>query len=160
MTGAVNSRRLDNPIRLTLASELGDALDGAWWPHSSSVARELPHLIDVLEKPLGQVEDIDVNWSALASMPNLDSLSWRGNSVVSLRETRHQRVMTFTGRRARARLLVVPWRTSTALAVMLLRRAARLPILSTHLDTDAFRTADGIVRAACNQNQPTAAGSG
>lgn len=137
------------PIRLTLAPQLGNALDGAWWPHSSSVARELPGLIGVLEKPLGHVDDINVNWSSLAGVPNLDSLNWRGNSVVSVRETRQQRVMCFSGTRATARLLVVPWRTSTALAVMLLRRAARLPIMSAHLDTEAFRAADVIVRAAC-----------
>jgi uncharacterized protein DUF5994 len=148
MTAATKRRRLENPIRVTLATPLGDALDGAWWPHTSSIARELRDLIDVLERPLGQVVDIDVNWSSLAGLPNLDSLNWRGNAVVSVNETRHQRVMTLTGRRARARLLVVPWWASTALAVMLLRRAARLPIQSIHQDTEAFRVAENIIRAA------------
>ena len=56
--------------------------------------------------------------------------------------------MTLTGTRAQANLLVVPWRTSTALAVMVLRQAAALPILPMHLGTPACRTADDIVRAA------------
>ncbi|RDH76849.1 hypothetical protein DVS77_18580 [Mycolicibacterium moriokaense] len=150
-------KRLDTPIRVTLASELGDTLDGAWWPHSSTIGRELPGLVDVLEKPLGHVVDIDVNWSTLSGLPNLDSLNWRGNAVVSVADTRRQRVMTLTGSRATARLLVVPWRTSTALAVMLLRRAARLPIMSAHRDTVAFQVADGIVRAACANSLESAA---
>lgn len=140
------SRRPNYPIRLTLASELGDPLDGAWWPHSSSIARELPDLIDLLNQPLGDIVDIGVNWSSLAGLPNLDSMNWRGNSVVSVGDTRRQRVMTLTGSRATARLLIVPWRTSTALAVMLLRQAARLPIQSIHRETDAFQIADGILR--------------
>jgi hypothetical protein len=149
VTSTVNGRRVDGPLRLTLASELGDALDGAWWPHTASVARELPELIDAVEPALGQIVDIDVNWSSLAGMPNLDSLNWRGNAAVLGAETRHQRVMTLTGSRARARILVVPPRTSTALAVMLLRRAARLPIVTSHQHTEAFRIADVFVRSVC-----------
>jgi Family of unknown function (DUF5994) len=149
-------RRANQQIRLTLATELGDPIDGGWWPTTSSIARELPGLINVLEKPLGHVVDISVNWSSLSGLANLDSLNWRGNSVVSIGCTRRQRVMTLTGSRATARLLVVPWRTSTALAVMLLRQAARLPIQAIHRDTDAFRVADGIVRAACAED-PSAA---
>ena len=52
------------------------------------------------------------------------------------------------GSQARANLLVVPCRTTTALAVMVLRQAAGLPILSSHLDTPAYRAANDIVSAA------------
>ena len=45
-------------------------------------------------------------------------------------------------------LLVVPCTTSAALAVMILRHAARLPIEPFHVDTEAFKTAEGIVTAA------------
>jgi hypothetical protein len=135
-----------------LATELGSGLDGGWWPYTASVARELPELIETLQRPLGDVVDICVNWSSLAGVPDLDSLFHRGNAVVPGQDARRmQRIITVTGDRATARLLVVPWRTSTALAVMLLRRAARLPIMSDHVHTDAFRIADGIVRAACGQ---------
>jgi len=147
---------LGGTTRLTLAPKLGNALDGAWWPHTSSVARELPDLIDALKRPLGRVVNIDVNWSALAGLPNLDALNWRGHAAVLGRDARHQRVMTLTGRRARARLLVVPSHTSTALAVMLLRRAARLPILYIHQNTDAFRVADGLIRAVRAADASTA----
>lgn len=148
MSSALNGRNLAEPTRLTLVSELGGGLDGGWWPYTSSVAQELPGLIEALEQPLGHIVDIGVNWSTLDGVPDLDSLAHRGNAALPGRNTRPQRVMTVTGSRAHARLLVVPCRTSTALAVMLLRRAARLPILSVHRDTEAFRIADDIVCAA------------
>jgi uncharacterized protein DUF5994 len=158
MTATLGGCHLATPTRVALASELGEALDGAWWPHASSIGRELPHLIEALKRPLGPIVDIGVNWSSLAGMPNLDSMNWRGNSLMSINEARRQRVITLTGRRATTRLLLVPPRTSTALAVMLLRRAARLPILSAHRDTEAFRIADEIVRTACSA-KPTDATS-
>jgi Family of unknown function (DUF5994) len=147
-TTAITVRRMAGPVRLTLASELGGDLDGAWWPRTASVARELPELIDALRKRLGQIIDIAVNWSSLDGVPDLDSLNRHGVAAVPGWVPPHQRVMTITGSRARANLLVVPCRTTTALAVMVLRQAAALPILPVHLDTQAFRTADGIVRAA------------
>jgi hypothetical protein len=141
-------RRLASPIRLTLASELGDDLNGAWWPHTASIARELPELIDALRDSLGQVVDIGVNWSAFEGALDLDSLTRRGADAIPGWKARHQRVMTVTGSHARANLLVVPAQTTTALAVMVLRQAAALPILPQHLDTPAYRAADDIVRAA------------
>ena len=48
----LNRRQLSGRTRLTLVSELGGALDGAWWPYTSSVAKELPELIEALERPL------------------------------------------------------------------------------------------------------------
>jgi hypothetical protein len=152
MTAA--GHRLVSPARVTLASELGEALDGAWWPHAAAVGRELPDLVDALKAPLGDIVDIGVNWSSLAGMPNLDSMDWRGNSLLSIRDGRRQRIVTLTGSRARTQLLLIPPRTSTALAVMLLRCAARLPILSIHRETQAFRIADEIIRAACRDRQP------
>ena len=143
-----NRRQPSGQIRLTLVSELGGALDGGWWPYTSSVAKELPELIEALERPLGEIIDIGVNWSPLEGVPDLDSLNYRGNAAVRSRNTRPQRVITVTGSRACARLLVVPCQTSTALAVMLLRRAAGLAVFSVHRDTDAFRTAEDIVLAA------------
>ena len=72
---ALHDRRSASPIRLTLASQLGGDLDGAWWPQTPSEARELPDLIDALREPLGEVIDIAVNWSPLDGVPDLDSLS-------------------------------------------------------------------------------------
>ena len=146
---APDRRRLASPTRVTLASVLGDDdLDGAWWPHTASVARELPELIDALCERLGPIIDIGVNWSAFDGVLDLDSLTRRGIDAIPGWKARHQRVMTVTGSYARANLLVVPCRTTTALAVMVLRQAAGLPILPSHMDTPAYRAADDIVRAA------------
>jgi Family of unknown function (DUF5994) len=148
---------LSSPVRFTLASELGDGLDGAWWPHTASIARELPDLIDALRDPLGQILDIGLNWSPLEGVPDLDLLNRRGVAATPGRETRRFRIMTVTGSEARADLLVVPSRTSTALAIMLLRQAADLPVMYAHQHTPAFETAGAIVAAARGQDAPSTA---
>ena len=45
------------PVRLLLCRQLGADIDGAWWPHTASVAAELPELIGVLHAPLGEIVD-------------------------------------------------------------------------------------------------------
>jgi hypothetical protein len=144
--GARHGRWLAGPIRLALASELGGHLDGAWWPHSVAVARELAELIDALREPVGEVTDIGVNWSPLDAVPDLDALS--RSAPIPGHPARHQRMMTVTGSQGQVNLLVIPSRTTRPLAVMVLRQAAALPILPVHLDTPAYRTAGDIVRAA------------
>jgi hypothetical protein len=139
MISPVATRRLPSPVRLTLASRLGDEIDGAWWPRTGQISRELPELVSVLDVRLGQIIDINVNWSSLQRPPDLNWGGWQGI---------HQHVMTLRGRDARAKLLIVPHRTGTALAVMVLRRAARLPIYAAHRDSRAFQTAECIVRVA------------
>jgi len=139
MIGPAATRRLASPVRLTLASRLGDEIDGAWWPRTGQISRELPELVSVLDVRLGQIIDINVNWSSLQRPPDLNWDGWQGI---------HQHVMTLRGRDARAKLLIVPHRTGTALAVMVLRRAARLPIYAAHRDSRAFQTAECIVRFA------------
>ena len=149
--------RFRSPVRFTLTSTLGSGLDGAWWPHSVSIARELSDLTDVLRESLGKVVDIGLNWSPLQGVPDLDLLNRRGVAVTPGRESRHLRVMTITGSRARARLLVIPCGTSMALAVMLLRQAADLPVQYAHQHTTAFQTAGVIVTAARAQHVPSTA---
>jgi hypothetical protein len=147
MNRAVCGRRLASPVRLTLAIELGEGLDGAWWPHTASVARELPELIGALSARLGEVVDISVNWSSLEGCPAFDAVN-RASMADPVRVTSHQHLMMITGSRGSANLLVVPRRTSSALAAMVLRQAATLNIMHAERDTEAFRIADDIVRAA------------
>jgi uncharacterized protein DUF5994 len=139
MISSAGARRLASPVRLTLASRLGNEIDGAWWPRTGVISRELPELVSVLDARLGPIIDINVNWSSLQRPPDLNWDGWR--SI-------HQHVMTVGGRDARANLLIVPHRTGTALAVLVLRRAAGLPIYPAHRDSRAFQTADCIVRVA------------
>jgi hypothetical protein len=129
-------------------------LDGAWWPHSVSIARELSDLTDAVREPLGKVVDIAVNWSPLQGVLDLDLLNRRGVPAMPGGDSRHLRVMTITGSRAKAELLVVPCGTSMALAVMVLRQAADLPVMYAHQHTTAFHTAGVIVQAARAQHSP------
>jgi hypothetical protein len=132
-------RRTASPVRLTLASRLGDELDGAWWPRSGLISRELPELVSILEVRLGHIIDINVNWSSLQRQPDLNWAWWQGI---------RPHIMTVCGHDARAKILIVPYRTATALAVMLLRRSAGLSVLAAHRDSRAFLTAECVIRAA------------
>lgn len=147
-------RGSDAPVRLTLAATLGGEIDGAWWPYTPAMARELPQLIDVLGSRLGDVVDIAVNWSALDGAPDLNPPPHGGTAALPGQKPRQQRVITITGKKAKVNLLVVPSGTSKALAMMVLRQAANLPIQFDHLDTQACRMAAAIVhtaRAECAQ---------
>lgn len=147
MNRAPIGRRLASPVRLTLAAELGSPVDGAWWPHSVSVAGELPALIEVLSPRLGQVVAISVNWTSLQASPDLDAPCGVLPAARSGAAVR-QRLMAVSGSHACANILVVPSRTSSTLALMLLRQAANLPITPSEVTTQTFRAGDHIVRAA------------
>jgi hypothetical protein len=137
--GETGSRRRASPVRLTLAFELGKDIDGAWWPHTGRIAAELPDLISVLGPRLGDVTGIDVNWTSLQNPPDLNWVEWRG---------KQQHVISVSGTRANARLLLVPHSTNSALAKMVLRRAAQLPIDAAHRNTQPFERAGSILDAA------------
>jgi len=141
MTGA---RRSACPVRIALASPLGGAIDGAWWPRAS-LAVELPELVEALHRPLGEILDIRVNWSTTEAAPDLSSMTSYAMSMPGWRYSR-QRLMAVCGRRAQARLLIVPHLTSAALGLMVLRRAAGMPVPDSH--SAVFQTADCVVRAA------------
>jgi len=68
-------------VRISLASLLGGDNDGAWWPHTASVAGELPQLIEALHRPLGEIIDIGVNQSSTDGAPDLNSMSHRAKSM-------------------------------------------------------------------------------
>lgn len=136
---SVAARHPMTPVRLTLASRLGSEIDGAWWPRTGQMSRELPDLISILTVRLGNIIDINVNWSSAHCQQDLNWGWWQGI---------RPRVMTVDGRGARAKILIVPYQTGTALAVMLLRRAAGLSVLAAHRDSRAFVTADCVLRAA------------
>ncbi|WP_286137577.1 DUF5994 family protein [Mycobacterium sp. IS-3022] len=145
---AASQRRSTRPVRLTLAASPCDGLDGAWWPRTSSMALELPELIEALRDSLGPVVDIQVNWSSANAVPDLDMLTRRGVAAIPGWKNRPQRVMSLTGERGRANLLVVPSATTSALAMMVLRHAAGLPVDSRHSDSAQSLAACDIVQAA------------
>lgn len=135
-------RRRANPIRLSVGRELGRDIDGAWWPRADRITNELPSLIDVLTPLLGGVNSINVNWPHLQRPPDFNWPGW---------EHKRQHVMTINGGDACANLLIIPYATYSALALMVMRRAADLPIDVADRDKPAFVTAGAILHAAHQQ---------
>jgi hypothetical protein len=144
MSGA---RRSARPPRVSLATLLGGDIDGAWWPRTGSLAAELPDLIAALHRPLGEIVDICVNWSATTGAPDLRSMS-HGAALTLFKTDKMQRLMVVAGKQASAKLLVVPHLTSPALGLLVMRRAAALPIPDAEHNSQLFLTADHVVRSA------------
>jgi hypothetical protein len=142
MMHPLGARRRANPVRLSVARELGRDIDGAWWPRVDRITIELPHLVATLTPLLGDVTGISVNWPPLQRPPDFNWPGW---------ETRRQHVMTVNGSDASANLLVIPYATHSGLALMVLRCAADLPIEPGDRNKPAFLTAGSIVRAAERQ---------
>ncbi|MGO9158499.1 DUF5994 family protein [Mycobacterium sp.] len=142
MSYPIVGRYQANPIRLSVAVELGHEIDGAWWPHADRITNELPNLVAALTPLLGDINSINVNWSPLQRPPDLN---WRGW------EHKRQHVMTLSGAQSSVNLLIICYTTNTALAVMLMRCAANRPIDAADRDKPAFLTAGSILRAAQQQ---------
>jgi hypothetical protein len=125
-----------------VAGELGGDIDGAWWPRADRIANELPDLVVVLAPLLGHITAINVNWAPLQRPPDLNWSGWQHH---------RQHVMTVSGAQACANLLIIPYATHSALALMVMRCAANLPINPADRDKPAFLTAGSILLAAQQQ---------
>jgi hypothetical protein len=148
VTRPLGGQRRGNPIRLCVARELGDCINGAWWPRADRITNELPNLVAVLTPLLGDITAIAVNWAPLQRPPDFNCPGWEG---------KRQHVMTVKGGDACANLLIIPYATHSALALMVLRRAANLPIDPADREKPAFVTAGSILRAAQQQRATTSA---
>ena len=142
MTHSIGCRRRANPVRVSVARELGHDIDGAWWPRADRITNELPSLIGVLTPLLGDITSINVNWPPLQRPPDFNWPGW---------EHKRQHVMTVNGEDASANLLIIPYATYSGLALMVLRCAASLPIEASDRDKPAFLTAGSILQAAQQQ---------
>jgi len=131
--------------RLCVATELGHDIDGAWWPRTDRMTNELPRLVAVLEPLLGDVAEINVNWPPLQRPPDFNWGGW---------EHKQQHLMTLHGSDDSANLLIIPYQTNNALALMVLRRAANLPISPADQAKRAYVTAGAILLAAQRQIFP------
>ena len=147
VTSQRRSRRTASPVRVSLAGTLGSEIDGAWWPRTASMVRELPDLVEALYPALGEVVDIDLNWSAGSVTPVLSTMAPATVAKIGWSGPRH-RLMSLVGSGATARILVVPAVTSAALAVMVLRQAAARHIPEVDFGTPAYDAAERVVRAA------------
>jgi hypothetical protein len=125
-----------------VATTLGSDIDGAWWPRVDRITNELPHLIATLTPALGHITSINVNWQPLQRPPDLNWSGWKH---------KHHHVMTVCGGEASANLLMISYTTNSALALMVLRCAANLPIDVIDRKKPAFLTACSILLAAQQQ---------
>lgn len=142
MTYPLGALRRANPVRLSVARELGRDIDGAWWPRVDRITIELPNLVATLIPLLGDITAINVNWPPLQRPPDLNWSGW---------ERKRQHVMTVIGGDASVNLLIIPYATYSALALMVLRCAANLPVEARDQAKPAFLTAGCILRAAQQQ---------
>ena len=148
MNGIARSRRASRPVRVTLTEELGGGIDGAWWPHSASVATELPELVGALHRRLGEIVDIRINWAVTEGQLDLETLATGARLVRPGDLNRRPRLMVVVGRDASARLLVVPSMTSQALGLMVLRAAAGMRTSGGTGDARLYETARVVMHLA------------
>lgn len=147
MTGPRSSRRTSTPVRLALSEALGGRLDGAWWPRTSAMVRELPDLVEALHPALGEIIDIRLNWSAGSATPVLSTIGTPLAARPGSTAPRH-RLMVISGQTVTATLLVVPPMTAAALALMVLRHASARHIPDVDRGTPAYEAADRVIRAS------------
>jgi len=147
MNGLSGARRLARPVRLALTPELGTELDGAWWPHTASVASELPELVGILHQQLGVVVDISINWSATEGPLDLNTITATGKTLGGA-QNRRPRLMVVAGRDVHATLLVLPHLTSQGLGAIVMRKAVDAPVEHSQRDAKLHETADCVLRAA------------
>jgi hypothetical protein len=147
VNGLSGSRRLARSVRLALTDESGGDIDGAWWPHTASVAQELPGLIECLHTSLGEVVDIAINWSVAEGPLDLDTIVNGTRSVVSTKY-RRPRLMVVEGRDGCLKLLVVPHTTSPGLGACVMRCAAALPVRDGDRVGKQVETAELVMQTA------------
>lgn len=68
-------------LYLTPAGSRPDRLDGAWWPHSRDITRELPGLIAAVELQFGRIDRITLNGSLWPELPHRIAVAGRSIDV-------------------------------------------------------------------------------
>ncbi|WP_232248133.1 DUF5994 family protein [Streptacidiphilus rugosus] len=121
------------------------ALDGAWWPHSDDLVRELPSLVEKLDR-LGRITRVNVNPTHWQSLPR--EVPVPGHVVKVGWFTTEQdphKLLLMSYRLGRWDLLVIPPQTSQAAAARLMAAAtdqAGAPSASELIAAEHNRHAD------------------
>jgi hypothetical protein len=152
VNGIPRARRASKPVRVSLGRDKSVGIDGAWWPHSSAIAAELPDLIGALHRTVGEVLTIQINWSATEGQMDLETIAARSKMLLPGADHRRPRLMAVAGKAAGVKLLVIPSMTSQALGSMVLRTVAGLP---ANLDPAAVRlheVACAVIDLACTES--------
>ncbi|WP_288338164.1 DUF5994 family protein [uncultured Gordonia sp.] len=126
------------PTRVRLCSDPKASVAGAWYPYTVQIADELSRLSTAVAPVLGEITAIEVNWQSFRRYPGLDSAD--APAVPPL--------MTLTTPTTTATLLVIPSRTGSALAALLLRLAGQTEITDGRIHSlDARRAQQILARA-------------
>ncbi|WP_314174381.1 DUF5994 family protein [Streptomyces winkii] len=142
------------PLRLALKSDGAPAglLDGAWWPHSRNLLRELPALTDALDPRRGRITRISVNPARWPVIPRKVPVTGHEVKVGWFRAEQDQhKLVLLSYRVGRWDLLVVPPETGSATAARLMAAAIdpglRLTASALLAADDAARTVTEELRA-------------
>ncbi|MFG2195762.1 DUF5994 family protein [Streptomyces sp. NPDC048639] len=123
----INERGPLPPTRLSLAPE-GTApglLDGAWWPRSRDLFRELPALLDVLDSRWGRITRVTVNpahWPVIPRKVPVAGHTMHVGWFIEEQDPHQLLLLSWTG--GRWDLLIIPPETGAAAAARLMSAAA------------------------------------
>ena len=112
-------------LRLKRKAPISGYVDGAWWPHSDDLSKELPDLLSVLSVRLGTVARVMYNLDEWATAPR--RLNFGGGCTVRLdgyHGQRHNTLEVLDAHGNRIVLLVVPAQTDPDLAHSIVMAAA------------------------------------
>ncbi len=140
-------RRDPLAVRASLAGELGQAIDGAWWPRGGNIARELPAFVKFAAAKMGEVTGLAINWPEHQRPPDLNWNGWRDAP---------QHIVVVQSAYTRATVLVIPYETNQTLARILMQMAAFQPTATGDRTMAIFGTAQQILDAARQQCQMVA----
>ncbi|MGW1884550.1 DUF5994 family protein [Streptomyces sp. NPDC001970] len=123
----INERVPSPPARLSLtpAGSGPGLLDGAWWPRSRDLSRELPALMDVLDACWGRITRVTVNPSHWPVIPRKVPVAGHTVHVGWFKDEQDPHKLILLSRTAgRWDLLVIPPETGAAAAARLMSAAA------------------------------------
>lgn len=123
----INRRVASAPVRLSLtpAGSVPGLLDGAWWPHSRDLSRELPALVDVLDACWGRITRVTVNpthWPVIPRKVRVTGHTVHVGWFADEQDPQKLILLSYTA--GRWDLLVIPPETGAAAAARLMAAAA------------------------------------
>ncbi|WP_232718713.1 DUF5994 family protein [Gordonia metallireducens] len=126
------------PPRVRFGVDPSAPIGGAWYPYTVQLADELPGLLAAARSQVGDVTGMDVNWTSFRRIPGLDS----PDSPMT------PPLITLTAGGVDVTLLVIPPRTASSLAAILLRQASNTVAPDSQLHSLEYRRGERILELA------------
>ncbi|RAV17016.1 hypothetical protein DQP55_03120 [Mycolicibacterium sp. GF69] len=130
------SRQHDGPentprLRLKRKGPESGYVDGAWWPHSEELQKELPDLLSVLSVRLGPVSRVMYNLAEWAAAPRTTVVDGRVVRLDGYQRQPANTIAVMGGSGSRITLMVVPAATEADFAHTIAMAAAAPGNVST-----------------------------